>query len=129
VITEGDFGYKKVNVHDQMRDVNSLLNWIERVISARKECLEFGWGEYEVVKTTNPCVLAHACHWKNGYALALHNLSNEECMVEIELNVKEEPHLIEHFADHEYGPLDWKNGKFKLQPFGYRWFRKSTIFL
>jgi maltose alpha-D-glucosyltransferase/alpha-amylase len=129
VITEGDYGYKKVNVHDQMRDPNSLLNWMERVISARKECLEFGWGEYEVVKTTNSCVLAHACHWKKGYALALHNLSNEECMVEIELNVKEEPHLIEHFADQEYDPLDWKNGKFNLKPFGYRWFRKSTIFL
>ena len=39
VIKDGEFGYQKKNVHDQMRDPKSLLNWFERIVAARKECV------------------------------------------------------------------------------------------
>lgn len=129
VISEGEYGYHQINAHNQMREPDSLLNWMERAISARKECMEFGWGEYKIIKTDNPCILAHACHLKNGYAVAFHNLSDEQCVVEVNLDFDDDPHLVEHFADTQYEPFEWKTGKLSLSPHGYRWFRKSTLFL
>src|SRR5699024_3832037 len=38
MISSGDYGYKHVNVKDQHRDPNSILNWIRQAISFRKEC-------------------------------------------------------------------------------------------
>ena len=129
VISDGEYGYEKVNAHSQMREPSSLLNWMERAISARKECMEFGWGEYHVIKTNNPCILAHACRWKNGYSLAFHNLSDQQCVVDVELDLQDDPHLVEHFSDREYEPFEWETGKLSVSPFGYRWFRKSTLFI
>jgi maltose alpha-D-glucosyltransferase/alpha-amylase len=129
VISDGEYGFKKINVHDQMRNPNSLLNWVERAISVRKECAEFGWGDYEILKTDNPAVFAHACFWKNGYAVAVHNFSDRECNVKLEITKEKGQHLIECFSDQHYDPLDESNLEFKIGPFGYRWFRKSALFL
>ena len=130
VIGDGEYGYKKINAHDQMRNQNSLLNWMERAISVRKECMEFGWGDYEVLKTKNSAVLAHGCYWKNGYAIAVHNFSGQECVIRLEL--KEEgkvEHLIECFSDQQYDMVAHVNRELRIGPFGYRWFRKSALFL
>lgn len=128
VIRDGHFGYANVNVHDQMRNPSSLLNWFERIIAARKECMEFGWGDYEVIKTDNPAVLAHGCKWKNGYAFAVHNFSDRDATVKLELDKHLLEHLIEYFADKEYET--YPNGnEMTLGPYGYRWFRKSSLFL
>jgi maltose alpha-D-glucosyltransferase/alpha-amylase len=45
VIAEGPYGYPHVNVADQRRDADSMLNWMERLIRMRKEAPEIGWGE------------------------------------------------------------------------------------
>ena len=127
VITTGEFGYQKANVHDQMRNPGSLLNWFERIIAARKECIEFGWGSYKVIKSNHPAVLAHGCEWKNGYAFAVHNFSDQEVVIDLELDHKE--HLIEYFADKEYQSYPGLKNEMNLSPYGYRWFRKSSLFL
>ena len=129
VISEGEFGYKKANVHDQMRNPQSLLNWFERIIAARKECIEFGWGNYEVINTKNTAVLAHGCQWKNGFAFAVHNFGEKEVTIELQLKKEQKEHLIEYFSDQEYDPYPGKNEQLKLGPYGYRWFRKSSLFL
>jgi maltose alpha-D-glucosyltransferase / alpha-amylase len=129
VIVDGDFGYKKVNVHDQMRDHSSFLNWIERIIAVRKECLEFGFGDYVIIQTNNPAVLAHSCHWENGQAIAIHNLEDKACEVVLDLKEKQSQHLIECFSDQQYEPFKTDSKHLKLGPYGYRWFRKSPLFL
>lgn len=125
-ISDGAFGYKAVSVHKQMLDPLSLLNWMERAIAARKECIEFGYGNYEVIPTEHPAVLAHVCRYKSGCALAVHNLGEEP--VEVILD-QDFGHLIEHFGDQQYEPVKGENRRVTLGPFGYRWFRKSSLFL
>ena len=49
VISDGPYGYEHVNVADQRRDPDSLLNWTERIIRMRKEVPEIGWGDFEVL--------------------------------------------------------------------------------
>jgi maltose alpha-D-glucosyltransferase/alpha-amylase len=129
LIREGEFGSERVNVHDQMRNPQSLLNWFERIIAARKECVEFGWGNWEVIDTNSPAVLAHGCQWKKGYAFALHNFSDSEVTIELDLVKDKVEHLIEYFADQEYAPYPGNIKELKLGPYGYRWFRKSSLFL
>ena len=42
VISDGPYSFQHVNVADQRRDPNSLLNWMERIIRMRKEVTEIG---------------------------------------------------------------------------------------
>ena len=76
VISEGPFGYERVNVATQRLDQNSLLNWTERAIRARKECPEFGWGRLTFLDTDQPAVLAHACTWRGRTLVGIHNFSH-----------------------------------------------------
>ena len=60
VIDDEAYGYQKVNVADQRRDPNSLLNWMERMIRTRQECPEISWGDYShPADRSAPEVLVH----------------------------------------------------------------------
>ena len=125
-ISEGTYAYKAVNVHKQMQDPLSFLNWMERAISVRKECIEFGYGDYEVIKTDHPGVFAHVSHYKSGLALAVHNLTDQAVTVTLKTYSE---HLIEYLSDQKYEPVSEGIKQLQLGPFGYRWFRKSPLFL
>jgi maltose alpha-D-glucosyltransferase/alpha-amylase len=58
VINDQTYGYRKVNVADQRRDPQSLLNWTERMIRVRRECPEISWGNFVVLRTNVAEVLA-----------------------------------------------------------------------
>jgi maltose alpha-D-glucosyltransferase / alpha-amylase len=57
VICEGPYGFQHVNVAEQRRDPNSLLNWMERIIRMRKEVPEIGWGDFSFISAGTPKVL------------------------------------------------------------------------
>jgi maltose alpha-D-glucosyltransferase/alpha-amylase len=81
----GAFGPGKVNVADQRRDADSLLNHIERLIRRRKETPEFGWGESTLIETAAPSVFAHRCDWQGSTVVAVHNLSSKRVSTELPL--------------------------------------------
>jgi maltose alpha-D-glucosyltransferase/alpha-amylase len=126
IIADGEFGYRKVNVHKQMRDPLSFLNWMERIISVRKECIEFGYGDYKIIDVDHQGIFAHVSHYKSGMALAVHNLTDQPLTVTLDQYYD---HLIEYFSDQSYEPVQKKTKQLQLGPFGYRWFRRSPLFL
>ena len=73
VISKGPYSYERVNVEVQRRDVNSLLNWTERIIRLRKECPEIGWGSFKVLETGDRRVLALRYEWRNNSVITIHN--------------------------------------------------------
>ncbi len=75
VIGDGPYGYEHVNVAEQRRDPNSLLNWMERIIRMRKEVPEIGWGDFEVLRTGTPEILAIRYDWRDNSVVVVHNLS------------------------------------------------------
>ena len=77
VIDEGPYGYEHVNVAKQRRDPNSMLNWTERIIRMRKEVPEIGWGDFRVLATRDPAVLAIRYDWRNNSVLFVHNLDEK----------------------------------------------------
>ena len=74
VIDEGPYGFEHVNVAQQRRDPNSLLNWTERIIRMRKEVPEIGWGGFTVLSPGTPEVFALRYDWRNNAFVAVHNL-------------------------------------------------------
>ena len=122
LVSDGPFGPDRVNVADQRRDPNSLLNWTERAIRARKEVPEFGWGAPQVLKTDQPAVLAHRCDWLDGTVLALHNFSPEKVEVTVELGDDAGGHMTELLGDQAYDSSE-AGRPLTLGGFGYRWLR------
>jgi trehalose synthase len=79
-VTDGRFGPKQVNVQDQRRDPESLLNWIRRLVDGYRDCPELAWGAYTVLDpgTEARSVLAHQCAADGRTVLALHNFADAE---------------------------------------------------
>ena len=75
MITGGVYGFEHVNVAQQRRDPDSLMNWMERMIRMRKEAPEIGWGEFSILQTRTPEVLAIRYDWRNNSVVVVHNLS------------------------------------------------------
>lgn len=120
VITKGDYGKDKVNVEAQFKDHSSLLNWITNLIRMRTKCMEFGRGEYFLLDTGHPGVLGHYSKFEDEIAVALHNLTEEEVTVELNLGDDSVERLVEVFGDQNYGSLNGRR-ELKIRPLGYRW--------
>ncbi|OKH38644.1 trehalose synthase [[Phormidium ambiguum] IAM M-71] len=124
-IKGGEYGYEKVNVSYQQRDSNSLINWMERAIRVRKQCPEFGWGEWTILETDEPAVFAHSCEWQGKTVIALHNLADKPCTVSLKAN--NYTHLFDLFGDRQYDSLNGDLSSVPLSGYGYRWFRVNRM--
>ena len=124
VIDEGDYGYEQVNVDRQQREPDSLLNWMERMIRTRKECPEFGWGAWDIIETDHPAVFAHACRYRGGTVVALHNLSDVDVEGALDLSAYEAARAIDLLGGRRETELDGGGRHaFSLDAYGFRWFR------
>jgi maltose alpha-D-glucosyltransferase/alpha-amylase len=123
VIAEGPYGFHKVNVADQRRDADSMLNWTERLIRMRKEVPELGWGDFEVLDIDHPGVLAVRHDWRGNHVVTVHNLLDER----LELLLPLKDRLISLF-DTQHSEPD-KRGRHQviLEPYGYRWYRVGGL--
>jgi maltose alpha-D-glucosyltransferase/alpha-amylase len=126
VITKGRFGYKRVNVSAQAKAADSLLARIKQMIAIRRTCPEWGRGALQVIDTDEPSVLAHRCDWKGGSVLAVHNLANKRCMVNLHLGGAPGATLMPLLGNGECTP-----GKgairIRLGSYGYAWYRLEKV--
>ena len=123
VISEGPYGFGHVNVAEQKRDPNSLMDWTERMIRMRKEIPEIGWGDFSILDTGKPEVLAIRYDWRNNSVLFVHNLSAIPTEVKLGARARIKGELVNVLSD-EHSSRD-ASGKYSmlLEPYGYRWFR------
>ncbi|MBV8866817.1 MAG: trehalose synthase, partial [Acidobacteriaceae bacterium] len=129
VISEGAYGFEYVNVAEQRRDPNSLLNWMERIIRMRKEVAEIGWGDFSVLNTGTLEVLAIRYEWRNNAVLILHNLSAipREVKFKPDLGNGSDCWLINLLSDnHSAADSSGKHCIF-LEGYGYRWYRAGSM--
>ncbi len=124
VITGGAYGFEHINVADQRRNPDSMLNWMERLIRMRKEAPEIGWGDYSCVETGQQGVLAIRYDWRNNSILIVHNLMQEPVEAEIDPGIGENGQLLIDIADgsNSKAGKDGKHCVF-LEGFGYKWYR------
>lgn len=127
VITGGVYGFEHVNVAQQRLDPNSLMNWMERMIRMRKEAPEIGWGEFSIVQTRTPEVLAIRYDWRNNSVVVVHNLGATPREVWLKLDT-EGSRCLANLLSGENSNSDASGEHcLLLEPYGYRWFRVGGL--
>jgi len=129
VIDKGPYGFEHVNAAQQRREANSMLNWTERIIRMRKEVPEIGWGDFEVLETGTPAVLALRYDWRNNSVLFLHNLDPKPREVSFHPGLDESRgDLLVNLLTDQHSRAG-KRGQHcvLLEPFGYRWYRVGGL--
>jgi maltose alpha-D-glucosyltransferase/alpha-amylase len=125
VISGGPYGYEHVNAANQRRHPGSMLNWTERIIRMRKEVPEIGWGDFTIIPTGDPAVLAVRYDWRNNSVLFLHNFDSAPHEVRFSAGVEGEHGslLINLLADdHNAGDAQGRH-EVLIEGYGYRWYR------
>jgi maltose alpha-D-glucosyltransferase/alpha-amylase len=123
IVNDDEHGYRRVNVASQRRDPNSLLNWVERRIRARKELPEIGWGECEVLETDVPSVLALRYVWRNTAFLTLHNFADTAQTVHVDVGTDDGGTICDFFDDDHSHCADSGKHAIELDPFMHKWYR------
>jgi maltose alpha-D-glucosyltransferase/alpha-amylase len=119
VIDGGEYGYQRANVQAQLRDPDSLLNRIQRLIRIRRGSPEIGLGTLRLMNNPVPSpVLAHWFDWHGRAVIILHNMADQN--VTFDLGDLSHDSLHDLTGDRPYPP---PGRKIELAPFGYRWFR------
>jgi maltose alpha-D-glucosyltransferase/alpha-amylase len=128
VIKDGPYGFQHVNVAEQRRDPNSLLNWTERMIRMRKEAPEIGWGDFSVIDTGDDGVLALRYDWRGNSVLILHNLHAQPAEVTVDPDIGEDGRQLIDIADGASSKADEKGfHTVMLDAYGYRWYRVGGL--
>ena len=129
VISDGPYGYEHVNVAEQRRDPNSLLNWTERIIRMRKEVPEVGWGDFQVLPIRDPAIFAIRYDWRNNSVLFVHNLDGIPREIAFRTGLPDaQGRLLVNLLteDHSQGGEDGKH-HLLLEAYGYRWYRVGGL--
>lgn len=123
VIAKGPYAYEQINVEGQRRDPNSLFNWTARMIRLRKECPEIGWGDWKILKTGSPCVLALRYDWRGKSLLTLHNFSDKPQAIRIRVGIEGGEKLVNLLVNDESNSAGNGIHRIPLEAHGYRWYR------
>ncbi|MFT0879525.1 alpha-amylase family protein [Rhodopseudomonas sp. G2_2311] len=128
VIDHGAYGFEHVNVAQQRRDPDSMLNWTERIIRMRKEVPEIGWGDFKVIAARDPAVLILRYDWRNNSALFVHNLDEQPREVSFAVGLPDDAGdtLIDLLGDNHSRATRGRH-KLLIEGYGYRWFRVGGL--
>jgi maltose alpha-D-glucosyltransferase/alpha-amylase len=129
VIDKGPYAYEHVNAAEQRRDANSMLNWTERIIRMRKEVPEIGWGDFEVLKTNTPAVLAMRYDWRNNSTLFVHNLDSKPRKISFASGIEDERGklLVNLLTDEHSWAGEQGKHHMLLEAYAYRWYRVGGL--
>jgi maltose alpha-D-glucosyltransferase/alpha-amylase len=127
VIDDPIYGYQRVNVEQQRRDPQSLLNWTERIIRLRKECPEIGWGDWKLLATGNPSVFAIRYDWRDNSFIAVHNVHSQPQRATLRVPDYPDRSLINLLADDHSDGDDSGTHRMAIEGYGYRWYRVGGL--
>ncbi len=129
VISDGPYGFEHVNVAQQRRDPNSMLNWTERIIRMRKEVPEIGWGSFTVVESGAAEVLVLRFDWRNNAVVVVHNLGQAPREISFKLKSGDTPErdLINLLSENHSRADRAGSHRILLEPYGYRWYRVGGL--
>jgi maltose alpha-D-glucosyltransferase/alpha-amylase len=130
VISGGPYGFEHINAAIQRRHSDSLLNWTERIIRMRKEVPEVGWGDFTIIRGSDPAVLLMRYDWRNNSVLFVHNLDSRPREISFAVGLEDADQnklLINLLAeDHSRAGDDGKHS-LVMEGYGYRWFRVGGL--
>jgi maltose alpha-D-glucosyltransferase/alpha-amylase len=116
------YGFEAVNVEAQSRSPSSLLNWIKRLIAARRSRRAFGRGTLRFLYPSNRKVIAYLRALDDEIILCVTNLSRSPQAVELDLSEfrgRQPVELLGRSAFPLVGELPYL---LTLQPYSFFWF-------
>jgi maltose alpha-D-glucosyltransferase/alpha-amylase len=123
-VVSGEYGPSAVNVADQRRKPDSLLNWMERLIRTRKECPEIGWGTSRLLDAGAASLFAQRFDWGGRTMVVLHNLAGKRQRARLAFDRCEDwEHLHDLLGGDDPELLPDKRLELDLGPYAYRWLR------
>jgi maltose alpha-D-glucosyltransferase / alpha-amylase len=117
------YGFQAVNVEAQLRTPTSLLRWLRRFISLRKEHPVFGQGTYEPLEPSNLKIFAHLRVYADDVMLCVHNLARSAQAVELDLSAFEGRIPVEVFGRSRFPRIGELPYLLTLAPRGFYWFQ------
>ena len=127
VIDKGPFSYKKVNVENQRRTPDSMLNWMTSLIRLRQECTEIGWGDWKILDTGKKEVLGIRYIHKNSSLIVIHNFDKNAQEIHLKLEQMKGKSLIDLLNKQENKADEKGLHSIALEAYGYRWFRAGDL--
>ena len=127
VVAEGVWSYRHINVAAQRRDPSSLLNWVGSMIRLRKECPEIGRGDWAVLETGDPHVLALRYDWRGNSVITVHNFAHTPCEIELEPAVPRGERLSNLREEQELTADRDGRHRVELGALDYRWYRVGGL--
>lgn len=127
VIDQGPYSYQHVNVETQRRQPDSLLNWMTAMIRLRQECSEIGWGEWQILKSGVPSILAMHYSWQDSSLIVIHNFDEKAHEAILDLKQEAESKLVDLMAVHESNADEKGLHHINMDAFGFRWFRAGNL--
>lgn len=127
VIDFGPYSYEHVNVENQRRQPDSLLNWMTSLIRLRQECPEIGNGKWRLIDTGMKSVMVMHYHYKQSSLLILHNFSEKNIEVSLKLKSESEIRLVDLMNLSENLADEKGVHNISMDAYGYRWFRAGDL--
>jgi len=128
MLSEGDYGYERVNVASQRGDPDSLLNRLAALIRTRRECGEIGSGDCRILETGSDAVLGLRYDDHRSAIVTLNNLSPVRQTITLDLTEQEMDMATTLVSDTPYGPLDPKKYRMRINGYGFRWLRIGGVY-
>jgi maltose alpha-D-glucosyltransferase/alpha-amylase len=123
LIADPVYGYQAINVEAQERSPFSLLNWMKRMISLRRQHPVFGRGTIEFLSAQNRKVLAYVRRYGDDIVLCVANLSRSVQPVELDLSRLRGMTPVEMLGQAEFPRIGEHPYFLSLGAYAFNWFR------
>ena len=116
------YGFEAVNVEAQSRSPSSLLNWVKRLIAARRSRRAFGRGSLRFLYPSNRKVIAYLRVLGDEIILCVANLSRSPQAVELDLSEFRGRQPVELLGRSVFPPIGELPYLLTLQAYSFFWF-------
>jgi len=123
LIIDPEYKYENVNVENQLKNSNSLLWWMRRLIKMRKRFRSFGRGAISFLECDNPKAIAFVRSYENEKILVVANLSRYAQAASVEMHTLDDLIPVEVFSQNKFPKISKAPYSFTLSPYGYYWFK------
>jgi sucrose hydrolase-like protein len=128
-LVEGPFSAEHVNARDQSRDKDSLLTFVQHLVTAYRACPELAWGPCQVLDPGPKAgaVLANRTDADGTSIVTVHNVGARRVTATLPLADLAGRDLYDVLAATGEAVPVGEDGTLKvtLQPYGFRWLRSA----
>jgi maltose alpha-D-glucosyltransferase/alpha-amylase len=121
------YGYQAINVEAQERSPSSLLNWMRRMLTLRRQHPTLGRGTFEPVATDNRRILAYLREDATQQILVVANMARTVQPVHLDLQRFRGRHPVELIGNTELPVVTDDPYFLTLAPHGFFWFQLSQV--